>query len=82
MWSDRRVAIFPSILYVATAALGILTCYASGTPDADFFTGSAALIALSYSSVVIVLNFTCSTLICICILCLAAHAEDARSRSV
>ncbi|PIL34472.1 hypothetical protein GSI_03249 [Ganoderma sinense ZZ0214-1] len=65
VWSDWRVAIFPSLLYVATAALGVLTCYASGTPNSDFFTGSAALIALSYSSVVIVLNCTCSALICI-----------------
>ncbi|KAI1784829.1 hypothetical protein LXA43DRAFT_190835 [Ganoderma leucocontextum] len=68
VWSDWRVAIFPSILYITTAALGVLTCYVSGTPNSDFFTGSAALIALSYSSVVIVLNFTCSTLICIRIL--------------
>ena len=75
VWSDWRVAIFPSILYVATAALGILTCYASGTPDSDFFAGSAALIALSYSSIVIILNFTCSALICIRILSVSRRMQ-------
>ena len=51
--------------------MGILTCYTSGVPNSDFFLGKAAQIALSYSSVVIALNVTCSTLSCARILWVA-----------
>ncbi|KAI0631476.1 hypothetical protein C8Q77DRAFT_138885 [Trametes polyzona] len=82
VWSDWRVAIFPSILYLATAALGILTCYASGSPNANFFVGAAAQIALSYSSVVIGLNVTCTVFICGRILYLAHRMEATLGREV
>ncbi|EIW52682.1 uncharacterized protein TRAVEDRAFT_31818 [Trametes versicolor FP-101664 SS1] len=73
VWGDLRVIAFPFVLYLGTAALGILTCYVSGTPNADFFLGEAQQIALSYSSVVIGLNVTCSTLICVRILMLSRN---------
>ncbi|OJT11900.1 hypothetical protein TRAPUB_11546 [Trametes pubescens] len=73
VWGDVRVIAFPFVLYLGTAALGILTCYVSGTPNADFFLGEAQQIALSYSSVVIGLNATCSTLICVRILMLSRN---------
>lgn len=73
----RRVIVFPSIVYLASAALGILTCYVSGVPNSDFFVGKAAQVALAYSSVVIGLNFILSTLICVRILQLARHMEGA-----
>ncbi|KAI9068958.1 hypothetical protein FKP32DRAFT_1641584 [Trametes sanguinea] len=82
VWSDWRVAIFPSILYFGTAALGILTCYTSGVPNSDFFLGKAADIALAYSSVVIGLNFTCSMLICGRILWVAKRMEATLGREV
>ncbi|KAH9895908.1 hypothetical protein C8Q73DRAFT_644177 [Cubamyces lactineus] len=82
VWSDWRVVIFPSICYLATAALGILTCYTSGVPNSDFFMGKAAQIALSYSSVVIGLNFTCSLLICSRILFVARRMEATLGREV
>ncbi|RPD54567.1 hypothetical protein L226DRAFT_515038 [Lentinus tigrinus ALCF2SS1-7] len=80
VWSDWRVVIFPSILYFGTTALGILTCYVSGVPNSDFFLGKTAQIALSYSSIVIALNFTCSALICIRILWVAKAIEQTLGR--
>ncbi|KAI0631488.1 hypothetical protein C8Q77DRAFT_1074560 [Trametes polyzona] len=68
VWGDVRIVIVPFILYLGTAALGILTCYVSGTPNSNFFVGRAAQIALSYSTVVIGLNVLVSTLICVRIL--------------
>ncbi|KAI0354407.1 hypothetical protein OH77DRAFT_498891 [Trametes cingulata] len=82
VWSDWRIVIFPSILYLGSAALGILTCYTSGVPNSDFFLGKAAQIALSYSSVVIGLNFTCSMLICGRILYVAKRMEATLGREV
>ncbi|KAI0710880.1 hypothetical protein C8Q76DRAFT_811128 [Earliella scabrosa] len=82
VWSNWRIVIFPSILYFGTAALGILTCYTSGVPDSNFFLGTAAQIALSYSSLVIGLNFTCSTLICTRILWVAKRMEQTLGREV
>ncbi|RPD54582.1 hypothetical protein L226DRAFT_442382, partial [Lentinus tigrinus ALCF2SS1-7] len=64
VWNDWRVAVFPCILYCCSAVLGILTCYYSGIPNSDFFLGLAANIALSYYSIVIGLNFSCTVLIC------------------
>ncbi len=49
---------------LSTPVLGVLTCYYSGKPNADFFLGLAANIALSYYSIVIGLNFACTVLIC------------------
>ncbi|EIW52672.1 uncharacterized protein TRAVEDRAFT_53114 [Trametes versicolor FP-101664 SS1] len=82
VWSDWRVIVFPGILYLASAALGILTCYVSGTPNSDFFLGKAADIALSYSTVVIGLNVTCSALICGRILFVARRMEATLGRDV
>ncbi|KAI0354393.1 hypothetical protein OH77DRAFT_496706 [Trametes cingulata] len=77
VWGDIRVIIFPGILYLATAALGILTCYVSGKPNANFFVGEAQQIALAYSTVVIGLNVTASTLICVRILFLTRQMRGA-----
>ena len=44
-------------------ALGIMTCYFSGRPGADFFVGIAPHVALAYSTVVIATNVLCTTLI-------------------
>ncbi|OSC98586.1 hypothetical protein PYCCODRAFT_1439097 [Trametes coccinea BRFM310] len=77
VWGDIRVILFPALLYLATAALGILTCYVSGSPNADFFVGKAQQVALSYSSVVIGLNVIVSTLICARIFFLASRMRGA-----
>ena len=45
-------------------ALGIMTCYFSGKPSADFFVGIAPHVALAYSTVVIATNVLCTMLIC------------------
>ncbi|KAI0821763.1 hypothetical protein BC628DRAFT_1393462 [Trametes gibbosa] len=82
VWSDWRIVVFPSILYLASAALGILTCYVSGSPNADFFLGAAADIALSYSTIVIGLNVTCTALICGRILWVARRMESTLGRDV
>ncbi|KAI1784843.1 hypothetical protein LXA43DRAFT_191334 [Ganoderma leucocontextum] len=58
------VIIIPSILYVGTIVLGVLTCYYSGRPGGDFFVGIAPRIALAYSAVGIGMNVICSSLIC------------------
>ena len=44
-------------------ALGIMTCYFSGKPNADFFVGTATRVALAYSTVGIAMNVTLSALI-------------------
>ncbi|KAI0370703.1 hypothetical protein BV20DRAFT_943459 [Pilatotrama ljubarskyi] len=77
VWGDLRVILLPGVLYLATAALGILTCYVSGKPNADFFVGEAEQIALAYSTVVIALNVTASTLICVRILFLTRQMRGA-----
>ncbi|TBU27422.1 hypothetical protein BD311DRAFT_760383 [Dichomitus squalens] len=63
VWGDWRIIVVPSILYLGTAALGIMTCYFSGKPDADFFVGTATHVALAYSIVGIAMNVTLSALI-------------------
>ncbi|TFK82244.1 hypothetical protein K466DRAFT_666628 [Polyporus arcularius HHB13444] len=80
VWNDWRVAIFPSVLYCCSAVLGIMTCYYSGKPNADFFLGLAANIALSYSSIVIGLNFTCTVLICVRILWVSGRLKQTLGR--
>ncbi|TBU27426.1 hypothetical protein BD311DRAFT_866088 [Dichomitus squalens] len=82
VWADWRVIIFPSILYFATAALGIMTCYFSGRPNADFFVGTATHIALAYSTVGIGMNVTCSTMICARILWVSRRMEATLGRQV
>ncbi|KAI0710890.1 hypothetical protein C8Q76DRAFT_75058 [Earliella scabrosa] len=77
VWGDIRIIFVPCILYLATAALGILTCYISGVPDSNFFQGKAAQVALSYSSVVIGLNFLVSTLISVRIFNLSRRVNGA-----
>ncbi|KAM5531431.1 hypothetical protein V8D89_014888 [Ganoderma adspersum] len=77
VWTDWRVVIVPSILYLGAAALGIMTCYFSGRPGADFFIGVAPHIALSYSTVVIATNVLCTTLICSRILCIRVKMRPA-----
>ncbi|KAI0660205.1 hypothetical protein C8Q70DRAFT_81713 [Cubamyces menziesii] len=77
VWGDLRVVLIPGILYLATAALGILTCYISGKPNADFFVGKAQQVALAYSTVVIGLNVIVSTLISGRILYLARQMQGA-----
>ena len=46
------------------AALGILTLYFSGKPNADFFSGTAINVALAYAVVTFATNVSCSLLIC------------------
>ncbi|KAH9895924.1 hypothetical protein C8Q73DRAFT_643937 [Cubamyces lactineus] len=77
VWGDLRVVLLPSLLYLATAALGILTCYVSGKPNADFFVGRAQQVALAYSTVVIGLNVLVSALISGRILFLARQMQGA-----
>lgn len=47
-----------------SSVLGILTCYYSGRPGADFYVGIAPRIAMAYSAVGIAMNFICTMLIC------------------
>ncbi|KAL1943549.1 hypothetical protein VTO73DRAFT_3994 [Trametes versicolor] len=63
-WEDWRVITTPCILYLGTAALGVMTCVFTSLPHSNFFVGHAAKVALAYSSAVIALNVTLSTLIC------------------
>ncbi|KAM5531437.1 hypothetical protein V8D89_014894 [Ganoderma adspersum] len=77
VWTDWRVVIAPSILYLGAAALGIMTCYFSGRPNADFFVGVAPHVALSYSTVVIATNVLCTTLICARILWIRGKMQAA-----
>lgn len=46
------------------AVLGILVCYYSGVPNADFFAGLASRLDLSFRCVVIGLNVMVTVLIC------------------
>ena len=46
------------------AVLGVATSVITGLPNSNFFAGVGQRVALSYSAVVISLNFTLSTLIC------------------
>ena len=62
--------------------LGIATCYISGKPGADFFLNLSADIALAYTSVVIGLNFICTTLICSRILWVAKSMEKTLGREI
>ncbi|KAM5545864.1 hypothetical protein V8D89_000902 [Ganoderma adspersum] len=65
LWEQNLyVTIVPSILYLGTVALGVMTCYYSGRPGGDFFVGIAPRIALTYSAVGIAMNVLCSSLIC------------------
>ncbi|PIL34512.1 hypothetical protein GSI_03290 [Ganoderma sinense ZZ0214-1] len=65
LWEQNLyVIIVPSILYLGTVVLGIMTCYYSGRPGGDFFVGIAPRIALTYSTVGIAMNVLCSSLIC------------------
>ncbi|KAI0710873.1 hypothetical protein C8Q76DRAFT_798391 [Earliella scabrosa] len=82
VWNDWRVAVIPCMLYCGTAGLGIATCYISGKPGADFFLNLSADIALAYTSVVIALNFICTTLICSRILWVAKSMEKTLGREI
>ncbi|KAI1793756.1 hypothetical protein LXA43DRAFT_875206, partial [Ganoderma leucocontextum] len=72
-WGDWRVVIFPSFLYFSSICLGITTSVITGLPNANFFAGVSKHTALTYSCVVIALNITVSSLICIRLL---HHARE------
>ena len=52
-----------------------MTCYYSGRSNADFFLPLTANIVLSYSTVVIGVNFTCTVLICARILWISRNLQ-------
>ncbi|KAI0631439.1 hypothetical protein C8Q77DRAFT_1015648, partial [Trametes polyzona] len=82
VWEDWRPLVLPLILYLGTAALGVMTCVFTGLPDSNFFVGRAAQVALAYSSVVIGLNATLSLLICGRLLWHAREVERTLGRRV
>ncbi|KAI8977829.1 hypothetical protein BD414DRAFT_517062 [Trametes punicea] len=76
VWNDLCSIVVPGILYLATGVLGVLTCYVSGKPNANFFVGKAQVVAVAYSSVAIALNVFVSALICMRIVFLAKQVSD------
>ncbi|KAL6306350.1 hypothetical protein BKA93DRAFT_729653 [Sparassis latifolia] len=64
VWNDRRVIVFPGILYIGTLGLGIAQLYASGVPSGDFFAGVAADLGLAYYATTVGLNVIVTSLIC------------------
>ncbi|KAH9914378.1 uncharacterized protein BXZ73DRAFT_54977 [Epithele typhae] len=61
---SKWIIVIPSLFYVASVVLGIVTCVVSGLPNANFFAGLASEIALAYSGVSMGLNVFCTVLIC------------------
>ncbi|KAH9850923.1 hypothetical protein C2E23DRAFT_734006 [Lenzites betulinus] len=64
VWDDKRVVIFPIVLYLGTFSVGLAQLYESGRPNANYFVGLAAQLGVSYTSCVISLNIIVSGLIC------------------
>lgn len=59
-----------------------MTCVFTSLPNSDFFVGRAAQVALAYSSAVIGLNVTLSTLICSRLLWRARAVEHTLGRRI
>ncbi|PIL34553.1 hypothetical protein GSI_03331 [Ganoderma sinense ZZ0214-1] len=74
-WSDWRVMLLPSFLYISSVCIGIGTSVITGLPNANFFSGLSKYTALTYSCSVIALNVTVSALICLRLL---LHARSIR----
>ncbi|EIW52707.1 uncharacterized protein TRAVEDRAFT_53147 [Trametes versicolor FP-101664 SS1] len=63
VWADLRIILFPSVLYLATFALGIAQLVASGIPHADYFAGFAQKLGTAYTSTIIALEIIVTALI-------------------
>ncbi|KIP10243.1 hypothetical protein PHLGIDRAFT_125731 [Phlebiopsis gigantea 11061_1 CR5-6] len=64
IWNNWRVIIFPSILGLASTVVGVLVCFYSSRPDADFFAGLSAKLEIGFRSLVLAINFLVTFLIC------------------
>ncbi|OBZ73320.1 hypothetical protein A0H81_06835 [Grifola frondosa] len=64
LWTDYRVIVFPSLLYLASLGLGIVELFISGSPNGDFFAGEAAKLGTAYYTSTITLNITATCIIC------------------
>jgi len=82
VWRDRRIIILPCFLWLATLAFGILELYVSGTPNANFFVGLAAHIAVTYAATSIGLNVLVTCLICGRILFYARFAQKQLGQAI
>ncbi|KAI0821785.1 hypothetical protein BC628DRAFT_1543082 [Trametes gibbosa] len=60
-----RIVLLPTIIYIATCALGIAQLVASGIPHADYFAGFAQKLGTAYTSTIIALEIIVTTLICV-----------------
>lgn len=65
-----------------SSALGVTTSVITGLPTSNFFAGTSQHVALSYSILVITLNFTLSSLICGRLLFYAREIERSLGRRV
>ncbi|OBZ73323.1 hypothetical protein A0H81_06836 [Grifola frondosa] len=82
VWNNWHVVVIPSILYLASGALGITLCYVSGSQSANFFAGLASQLGVAYSATVIGLNFMVSSLIIGRILFVAKRLQATLGRAV
>ncbi|KAF8837406.1 hypothetical protein BDN67DRAFT_909293 [Paxillus ammoniavirescens] len=64
VWNSYRAIIVPSILWVATLALGIAVLWVSCSPGGDIFIGLASRLGLAYYSISVFLNTTVTGIIC------------------
>ncbi|KAH9934035.1 uncharacterized protein BXZ73DRAFT_45963 [Epithele typhae] len=73
---NKPIVAVPCVLYLASVALGICTAVSSALPDAVFFNGTSARIALAYSAVSMALNVLCTTFICARMIWMAREMGD------
>ncbi|KIJ16222.1 hypothetical protein PAXINDRAFT_11251 [Paxillus involutus ATCC 200175] len=64
VWNSYRVIIVPSILWVATLALGVAVDWVSSTPGGDLFSGLASILGMAYYSTSVFLNAAVTGIIC------------------
>ncbi|KAF8841497.1 hypothetical protein BDN67DRAFT_1010570 [Paxillus ammoniavirescens] len=64
VWNSYRIIIVPSILWVATLALGVALDWVSSSPGGDLFSGLASRLGMAYYSTTVFLNAAVTGIIC------------------
>ncbi|KAI9066057.1 hypothetical protein FKP32DRAFT_437585 [Trametes sanguinea] len=82
IWADVRLVLFPTVLYLATFALGIAQLVASGMPHSNYFAGLAQKLGTAYTSSIISLEIILTALICGRILYVARRSERGSARAL
>ncbi|KAI0354383.1 hypothetical protein OH77DRAFT_1548346 [Trametes cingulata] len=81
IWADKRVVMFPMIMWLTTFGCGIAQLVASGVPHSDYFSGVAQKLGTSYTSVTIALEIIVTALIWYRIRRLARRTDSSVARA-